>query len=143
MMQQFLEVKRQYPHTLLLYRMGDFYETFFEDAQIAARELEITLTAREGGQGKKIDMAGIPFHALEAYLPRLIGKGYKVAICEQMEAPRPGKLVKREVIRVITPGTLLEGAMLQEKRNNYLGLFAVTRAAMAWPIPIFRRVNFA
>ncbi|PIQ28693.1 DNA mismatch repair protein MutS [bacterium (Candidatus Blackallbacteria) CG17_big_fil_post_rev_8_21_14_2_50_48_46] len=121
MMQQFLEVKRQYPHTLLLYRMGDFYETFFEDAQIAARELEITLTAREGGQGKKIDMAGIPFHALEAYLPRLIGKGYKVAICEQMEAPRPGKLVKREVIRVITPGTLLEGAMLQEKRNNYLG----------------------
>ncbi|MBT9546858.1 MAG: DNA mismatch repair protein MutS [Candidatus Sericytochromatia bacterium] len=126
MMQQFLEVKRQYPHALLLYRMGDFYETFFEDARTAARELEITLTARDGGQGKRIDMAGIPYHSLEAYLPRLIGKGYKVAICEQMEAPKPGKLVKREVIRVITPGTLLEGALLQEKRNNYLG--AVYRA---------------
>jgi DNA mismatch repair protein MutS len=126
MMQQFLEVKKQYPHALLLYRMGDFYETFFEDARTAARELEITLTARDGGQGKRIDMAGIPYHSLEAYLPRLIGKGYKVAICEQMEAPKPGKLVKREVIRVITPGTLLEGALLQEKRNNYLG--AVYRA---------------
>src|SRR3990167_1517321 len=101
MMQQFLEVKKQYPHALLLYRMGDFYETFFEDARTAARELEITLTARDGGQGKRIDMAGIPYHSLEAYLPRLIGKGYKVAICEQMEAPKPGKLVKREVIRVI------------------------------------------
>jgi DNA mismatch repair protein MutS len=121
MMQQFLEVKKKYPHALLLYRMGDFYETFFEDARVAARELEITLTAREGGQGKRIDMAGIPYHSLEAYLPRLIGKGYKVAICEQMEAPKPGKLVRREVIRVITPGTLLEGALLNEKRNNYLG----------------------
>lgn len=121
MIQQFLEIKQQYPHALLLYRMGDFYETFFEDARIAARELEITLTSREGGQGRRIEMAGIPHHALEAYLPRLIGKGYKVAICEQMETPRPGKLVKREVTRVITPGTLLEGSLLQEKRNNYLG----------------------
>ncbi|MEZ0370483.1 MAG: hypothetical protein ACAI44_15445 [Candidatus Sericytochromatia bacterium] len=82
MLQQFLEVKQQYPHTLLLYRMGDFYETFFEDARVAARELEITLTSREGGKGQRIDMAGVPYHALEAYLPRLIQKGYKVAICE-------------------------------------------------------------
>ncbi|HEY9839872.1 MAG TPA: DNA mismatch repair protein MutS, partial [Candidatus Obscuribacterales bacterium] len=129
MLQQFLEVKQQYPHTLLLYRMGDFYETFFEDARIAARELEITLTSREGGKGQRIDMAGVPYHALEAYLPRLIQKGYKVAICEQMEQPRPGKLVKREVIRVITPGTLIEGAMLQEKRNNYLAAVVRQRNA--------------
>lgn len=122
MMQQFLEIKAQYPHTLLLYRMGDFYETFFEDAQIAARELEITLTSRDGGGGQRVDMAGVPHHALEAYLPKLIGRGYKVAVCEQMEPPQGGgKLVRREVVRVITPGTLLEGAMLQEKKPNYLG----------------------
>ncbi len=122
MMQQFLEIKAQYPHTLLLYRMGDFYETFFEDAQIAARELEITLTSRDGGGGQRVDMAGVPHHALEAYLPKLIGRGYKVAVCEQMEPPQGGgKLVRREVVRVITPGTLLEGAMLHEKKPNYLG----------------------
>lgn len=122
MMQQFLEIKAKYPHTLLLYRMGDFYETFFEDAQIAARELEITLTSRDGGSRERIDMAGIPYHALENYLPKLIGRGYKVAICEQMEPPQGGgKLVRREVVRVVTPGTLLEGAMLQEKKPNYLG----------------------
>ena len=122
MMQQFLEIKAKYPHTLLLYRMGDFYETFFEDAQIAARELEITLTSRDGGGGQRVDMAGVPHHALEAYLPKLIGRGYKVAVCEQMEPPQGGgKLVRREVVRVITPGTLLEGAMLQEKKPNYLG----------------------
>lgn len=120
MMQQFLEIKEQHPHTLLLYRMGDFYETFFEDARIAAKELEITLTSRDGGQGTRVDMAGVPYHSLDAYLPRLIQSGYKVAICEQMEPPRPGKLVRREVVRVITPGTLLEGGMLQDKRNNYL-----------------------
>ena len=121
MIQQFLEIKDQYPHTLLMYRMGDFYETFFEDAEVASRELEITLTSRDGGGGQRISMAGVPHHALEAYLPKLIERGYKVAICEQMEAPKPGKLVKREVVRVITPGTLLEGALLKEKRNNYLG----------------------
>lgn len=130
MLQQFLDVKKQYPHTLLLYRMGDFYETFFEDAKIAARELEITLTSRDAGKGQRIEMAGVPHHALEAYLPRLIQKGYKVAICEQMEPPRPGKLVKREVIRVVTPGTLLEGSMLQDKRNNYLA--AVVRQRNAY-----------
>lgn len=122
MMQQFLEIKAKHPHTLLLYRMGDFYETFFEDAQIAARELEITLTSRDGGSGERVPMAGVPHHALEAYLPKLIGRGYKVAICEQMEPPQGGgKLVHREVVRVVTPGTLLEGAMLQEKKPNYLG----------------------
>jgi DNA mismatch repair protein MutS len=126
MMQQFLDVKQQYPYAILLYRMGDFYETFFEDAETAARELEITLTSRDGGEGKRIPMAGVPHHALEAYLPRLIQKGYKVAICEQMEPPKPGKLVRREVIRVITPGTLLEGTLLAEKQNNYLA--AISRS---------------
>lgn len=121
MMQQFLEIKRAHPQSLLLYRMGDFYETFFEDARTAARELEITLTSRDGGKGQRVDMAGVPFHALEAYLPKLIQRGYKVAICEQMEPPKPGKLVRREVVRVITAGTLLEGALLNEKKNNYLG----------------------
>lgn len=125
MMQQFLEIKTQYPQTLLLYRMGDFYETFFEDARTAARELEITLTSRDGGNGQRVDMAGVPHHALEAYLPKLIQRGYKVAICEQMEPPKPGKLVRREVVRVITPGTLMEGGLLQDKRNNYLA--AVSR----------------
>lgn len=129
MLQQFLEVKQQYPQTLLLYRMGDFYETFFEDARIAARELEITLTSREAGKGQRIEMAGIPYHALEAYLPRLIQKGYKVAICEQMELPKPGKLVRREVVRVITPGTLIEGSMLQDKHNNYLAALTCSRNA--------------
>lgn len=121
MMQQFLEVKKKYPGTLLLYRMGDFYETFFEDAETAARELEITLTSREGGNNQRIPMAGVPYHSLESYLPKLIQRGFKVAICEQMEAPQPGKLVRREVVRVVTPGTLLEGALLNEKKPNYLG----------------------
>lgn len=128
MMQQFLEVKRNYPREIVLYRMGDFYETFFDDAVTAAKTLEITLTSRDGGGGKKVDMAGIPYHALDSYLPKLLEKGHKVAICEQMEAPRPGKLVKREVIRVITPGTLLEGTLLSEKQNNYIGAISRSKA---------------
>lgn len=122
MIDQFLEIKSQYPQALLLYRMGDFYETFFEDARIASQVLEITLTSRGAGNNNRIDMAGIPHHALDAYLPKLIQHGLNVAICEQMEPPKAGKkLVKREVVRVITPGTLLEGGMLNEKHNNYLG----------------------
>lgn len=128
MMQQFLEVKQKYAKELVLYRMGDFYETFFEDAVTASKILEITLTSRDGGAGKKVEMAGIPYHALDSYLPKLLEKGYKVAICEQMEPPRPGKLVKREVIRVITPGTLLEGTLLNEKQNNYIGAISHSKA---------------
>lgn len=122
MMAQFLSIKEQYPDVLLLYRMGDFYETFFDDAKIAASELELTLTSREGGKGgERIPMAGVPHHALENYLPRLIAKGYRVAICEQMEDPAQAKgLVRREVVRLVTPGTLLESSMLREKVNNYL-----------------------
>jgi DNA mismatch repair protein MutS len=125
MMEHFISVKNNYPNTILLYRMGDFYETFFEDAEIVARELSIVLTARASDDGK-IPMAGVPYHALENYLSKLINRGFKVAICEQMEQPTPGKkLVRREVVRVITPGTLLENDYLTEKQNNYLA--AVTR----------------
>ncbi len=122
MMTQFLAVKEQYPDVLLLYRMGDFYETFFEDAKIAARELELTLTSRDGGKdGERIPMAGVPHHALDNYLPKLIAKGFRVAICEQMEDPALAKgLVRREVVRVVTPGTVLEASMLREKQNNFL-----------------------
>jgi DNA mismatch repair protein MutS len=122
MMAQFLSIKQQYPDVLLLYRMGDFYETFFDDAKIAAVELELTLTSRDGGaNGERIPMAGVPHHALDNYLPRLIAKGYRVAICEQMEDPAQAKgLVRREVVRLVTPGTLLESSMLHEKQNNFL-----------------------
>ncbi|MBC7543629.1 MAG: DNA mismatch repair protein MutS, partial [Candidatus Sericytochromatia bacterium] len=120
MMLQYLEVKDQYPHALLFYRMGDFYETFFDDAVTASRELEITLTGREGG-GQRIPMAGIPHHAAEGYLAKLIAKGMRVAICEQMEEATKGKkLVRREVTRVITPGTLLEAGWLSAKQSTFL-----------------------
>lgn len=129
MMTQFLAVKEQYPDVLLLYRMGDFYETFFEDAKIAARELELTLTSRDGGKdGERIPMAGVPHHALDNYLPKLIARGFRVAICEQMEDPALAKgLVRREVVRVVTPGTVLEASMLREKQNNFLA--AVVKGA--------------
>jgi DNA mismatch repair protein MutS len=120
MMLQFLEVKDQYPHAILFYRMGDFYETFFDDAVTASRELEITLTGRDGGKGR-IPMAGIPYHAAEGYIAKLIAKGMRVAICEQMEEPSKGKkLVRREVTRVITPGTLLEPGWLAAKQSTFL-----------------------
>lgn len=120
MMEHFISVKNSQPDAVLLYRMGDFYETFFEDAKIVSRELNIVLTARASDDGK-IPMAGIPYHALESYLPKLINRGFKVAICEQMELPTPGKkLVRRELVRVLTPGTLLENNFLSEKQNNYL-----------------------
>lgn len=122
MFAQYLQIKEQHPDTLLFYRLGDFYETFFEDAQTAARELELVLTGREGGKGLgRVPMAGIPYHAAEGYIARLIERGHKVAICEQMEDPRAVKgLVRREVTRVITPGTLVEPKLLRERQNNYL-----------------------
>jgi DNA mismatch repair protein MutS len=119
-------VKKQFPEALLLFRMGDFYETFDEDARVMARELEITLTSREMGKGVRVPLAGIPYHALEGYLARLIRKGYKVAICEQVSDPAASKgLVQREVVRVVTPGTVVEPALLEQKANNYLAAVAV------------------
>ncbi|MGN1301185.1 MAG: hypothetical protein ACI4U9_01465 [Clostridia bacterium] len=121
MMQHYLETKEKYKDCILFYRLGDFYEMFFEDAKIAARELELTLTGKECGQPERAPMAGVPFHAAENYISRLIEKGYKVAICEQLEDPKTAKgIVKRDVIRVVTPGTVMEANLLDEKKNNYI-----------------------
>ena len=121
MMQHYLKTKEEYSDCILFYRLGDFYEMFFDDAITVSRELEITLTGKDCGQEERAPMAGIPFHAAEAYISRLISKGYKVAICEQMEDPKEAKgIVKREVIRVVTPGTVIESNLLEEKKNNYI-----------------------
>ncbi|UCD09886.1 MAG: DNA mismatch repair protein MutS [Dehalococcoidales bacterium] len=119
--QQYLRIKRKYPQAILLFRLGDFYETFDEDAKIISRELDIVLTSREMGKGNKVPLAGIPYHALENYLARLVNRGYKVAICEQVTRPGETKgLVEREVVRVVTPGTVVESGLLNSKTNNYL-----------------------
>jgi DNA mismatch repair protein MutS len=119
--QQYLRIKRQYPQAIVLFRLGDFYETFDEDAKITSRELEIVLTSREMGKGNKVPLAGIPYHALDSYLARLINRGYKVAICEQVTKPGETRgLVEREVVRLVTPGTVVEPSLLDSKANNYL-----------------------
>jgi DNA mismatch repair protein MutS len=121
MMQQYLSIKKEYQDTILFFRLGDFYEMFNEDAKIAARELELTLTARNKGKGDEVPMAGVPYHSSESYIAKLIEKGYRVAICEQVEdASQASGLVKREVVRVITPGTVVNNNILEEKNNNYL-----------------------
>lgn len=121
MMQKYLETKNQYPDCILFYRLGDFYEMFFEDALTASRELEITLTGKNCGLEERAPMCGVPYHALDNYLNRLVAKGYKVAICEQVEDPKEAKgLVNREVTRIVTPGTNLAPQALDETRNNYL-----------------------
>ena len=120
-MQQYMDVKSRYDDCVIFFRLGDFYEMFFEDAKIASKELEITLTGRDCGLAEKAPMCGVPYHAVESYLSRLIGKGYKVAICEQTENPAEAAgLVRREVIRVVTPGTVIEPNMLDDKSNAYL-----------------------
>lgn len=121
MMQHYLDTKKDYKDSILFHRLGDFYEMFFDDAILASRELELTLTGKECGQEERAPMCGVPFHAAENYIARLISKGYKVAICEQMEDPKQAKgIVKREVIRVVTPGTVIESNLLDEKKNNYI-----------------------
>ncbi len=121
MMKQYLAIKEQHPDAILFFRLGDFYEMFFEDAETASRAMEITLTARDGGNGQKVAMCGVPYHAAETYIAKLIEKGFRVAICEQVEDPRTAKgIVKREVTRIITPGTVTEGSMLDEDRYNFL-----------------------
>ena len=121
MMEQYFEIKNQYKDYLLFYRLGDFYEMFFDDAIVASRELELTLTGRDCGEAERAPMCGVPFHSAEGYIGRLIERGFKVAICEQTEDPALAKgLVKREVVRVITPGTLIESELLSETKNNYL-----------------------
>lgn len=121
MMRQYFEIKNQYKDYVLFYRLGDFYEMFFEDAKLASKELELTLTGRECGEEERAPMCGVPYHSAEAYIARLVRKGYKVAICEQTEDPKSAKgLVKREIVRMITPGTVIEASMLDETRNNFL-----------------------
>ena len=121
MMQQYMAIKEQYKDCILFYRLGDFYEMFYDDALTASRELEITLTGKNCGQEERAPMCGVPYHAVDVYLNKLVAKGYKVAICEQAEDPKQAKgIVKREVIRIVTPGTNLSQQALDEGRNNYL-----------------------
>ena len=121
MMKQYFEIKEKNKDCILFYRLGDFYEMFYEDAILASRELELTLTGRDCGQEERAPMCGVPFHSCEGYIAKLVSKGYKVAICEQTEDPKAAKgLVKRDIIRVITPGTVMEQSMLDESRNNYI-----------------------
>ncbi|MEK3878087.1 DNA mismatch repair protein MutS [Paenibacillus sp. FSL M7-0420] len=121
MIQQYLKVKEGAKDAFLFFRLGDFYEMFFEDALLASKELEITLTGRDGGVGEKIPMCGVPYHAAEGYIQRLIEKGYKVAICEQLDDPAVTKgMVRRDIVRVVTPGTVMDGKIISDKSNNYL-----------------------
>jgi DNA mismatch repair protein MutS len=125
LMQQYQSIKARYPHALLLFRLGDFYELFYEDAILASRELQITLTSRNREKGQPIPMCGVPYHAADGYIARLIRAGFKIAICDQMEQPGPGKkIVRREVVRVITPGTATDGAVLDARENNFLAAVA-------------------
>ena len=121
MMEQYFTIKQSHKEHILFFRLGDFYEMFFDDAIVASKELELTLTGRDCGQEERAPMCGVPYHSSEAYIQRLIEKGYKVAICEQTEAPQKGKaIVNREVVRVVTPGTIMENSMLSEDKNNYI-----------------------
>ncbi|MHC4178789.1 MAG: MutS N-terminal domain-containing protein, partial [Planctomycetota bacterium] len=133
MMKQYQEAKRACPEAMLLFRMGDFYELFFEDAKIAARTLHLALTSREKGAGA-IPMAGFPHHQLDSYLGKLIAAGMRVAVCEQVEDPREAKgLVRREVTRIVTPGTVTDEALLDPRQSNYLAAVAPgDPAGLAW-----------
>src|SRR5262245_38615623 len=131
MVRQYQQLKAQHPDDLLLFRIGDFYETFGEDAKLAAEILNITLTRKHVGQGRTLPLAGIPYHALDGYLAKLVRAGRRVAICEQMEDPEAAKgIVRREVVRVVTPGTILETGILEEKTANHLA--AVARHQGNW-----------
>ncbi|MCT4565183.1 MAG: DNA mismatch repair protein MutS [Maledivibacter sp.] len=124
MMRQYMDIKENYKEHILFFRLGDFYEMFFEDAKLASRELEIALTGRDCGLGEKAPMCGVPFHSADTYIARLVDKGYKVAICEQVEEASQAKgIVKREVVRIITPGTIIDPSMLNEDSNNYIMTF--------------------
>ena len=135
LMRQYHAIKQQVPGALLMFRLGDFYELFFEDAVTASRELEITLTARNKEKGTAIPMCGVPYHSAEGYVARLIGRGYRVAICDQLEEAGPGKkLVRREVTRIVTPGTATDAHLLRSHENNYLAAVARngTKAGLAY-----------
>ena len=140
MMSQYMEIKSDYSEALLFYRMGDFYELFFEDAKVAASALDIALTKRGKHSGEEIPMCGVPHHSAENYIYTLINKGFRVAICEQMESPEEAKkrgykaVVKREVVRLVTPGTLTEDNLLDAKKSNYLASYSLVHkeASVSW-----------
>lgn len=144
MMKQYFEVKEKYPNTLLFFRLGDFYEMFFNDAKIASRELELTLTGRDCGQEERAPMCGVPFHSAETYIARLVAKGYKVTICEQMEDPALAKgIVKRSVIRVITPLAPLWKAACSTRRRTTTSLPRIIRVIRwASALRIFQRASW-
>ena len=130
MMRQYHQLKARFPGALLMFRLGDFYELFSADAQIASRELDIVLTSREVGKGRRVPMCGVPHHALETYLARLVERGHRIAICDQLEDPRKAKgLVKRDVVRVVTPGTVIEQPLLPQHANNFLVAVAAGQGA--------------
>src|SRR5688500_16659555 len=123
---QYLEIKRRFPQAIVFFRLGDFYETFDDDAKLVSQELEITLTSKPMGKDLRVPLAGFPYHSLQLHLKKLVGRGFKVAICEQMEDPKQAKgIVAREVVRVVTPGTVVEEDLLSASSNNYL--------AAVWP----------
>ena len=133
MMQQYIDIKEQYKDSILFFRLGDFYEMFFEDAKLASKELELTLTGKSCGLEERVPMCGVPFHSSNGYVAKLVNKGYKVAICEQVEDPATAKgIVKREVIKVVTPGTVTDTEMLDDKKNNYL--MAIKREGISFGI---------
>ena len=130
MMVQYMEYRRKYKDCILFFRIGDFYELFYDQAKLCSRELELTLTGKDCGEAERAPMCGIPFHSVNSYIPKLISKGYKVAICEQVEDPKQAEgLVKRDVIKVITPGTITEESMLEEKKNNYIASIVFSKNA--------------
>ena len=135
MVRQYQQIKARHPEDILLFRIGDFYETFGEDAKQAAEILNITLTRKHVGQGKTLPLAGIPYHALDQYLAKLIRAGRRVAICEQVQDPKDAKgVVQREVVRVVTPGTLIEEGLLEDKTSNFL--VAVARSRGNWGLAL-------
>src|SRR5213079_1805595 len=132
MLKQYQDIKLQYPGTLLFFRLGDFYELFFDDAVIGSKELEITLTARHRERGNPVPMCGVPYHAASGYISKLVRKGYRVAICEQTEdAKKTTKLVRREVVRIITPGTAIDSQLLDARENSYLAAVFGSGSGMA------------
>src|SRR5689334_17517554 len=132
MLRQYEDIKRQHPGTLLFFRLGDFYELFFDDAVLGSKELEITLTARNRERGNPVPMCGVPYHAASGYIAKLVRKGFRVAICEQTEdAKKATKLVKREVVRIITPGTAIDSQLLDARENSYLAAVFGTGTGMS------------
>ena len=129
MMQQYMTIKEKHKGHILFFRLGDFYEMFFEDAKLASKELELTLTGRDCGMSERAPMCGVPHHSAEGYIARLIKKGYKVAVCEQMENASEVKgMVRRDVVRVITPGTLIESSILDDGANNFICSIYTTKS---------------